>query len=74
MDNPEGGLFEKLDGEDIYDRFISLLPHNLQIQNATILHEPEKFPFLKIYSIKSTAWISMVQILAESQVVEVFSL
>ena len=32
----EGGLFKKLDEEDIYDSFTSLLPHILRIQ-LTIL-------------------------------------
>ena len=32
----EGGLFKKLDEEDIYDSFISLLPHILQIQDAIL--------------------------------------
>ena len=47
MDNPkggllqrelvrEGGLLKKLDEEDIYDSFISLLPHILQIQDAIL--------------------------------------
>ena len=47
MDTPDGGLlekglireeglFRKLDEEDIYDSFISLLPHILQIQHTIL--------------------------------------
>ena len=32
----EGGLFKQLDEKDIYDSFISLLPHILQIQHTIL--------------------------------------
>ena len=35
-DTPEAGIFKKLDKEDIYDSFIILLPHILQIQDAIL--------------------------------------
>ena len=32
----EGGLFKTLDAEEIYDSFISLLPHILRVQDAVL--------------------------------------
>ena len=32
----EGGLFKKLDEKDIYDSFISLLPHVMRIQHTIL--------------------------------------
>ena len=39
----EWGLFKKLDEKDIYDRFISLLPHILRIQDAIFMSQIHKF-------------------------------
>ena len=36
LDTPEGGLFKKLDEEDIYDSSVNLLPHILRIQDTIL--------------------------------------